>query len=172
MSEEQAPWTSLASRIIRVALARKDWSYAQLATALASEGVAETERSLISRVSRGTVRFTLLLQTIHLTGDRLPRLWLRAMNARGTWEAKARAVLEAELSQQPLVAPCDLVDRLGRFGTRTTEKTLVAHFSSGTLPLSLFLQCLAAIGSSSLHDYLDFADLVAATEQCMAAHQA
>ncbi|MGR0115916.1 DUF6471 domain-containing protein [Ralstonia pseudosolanacearum] len=171
MSEEQAPWTSLAARVIRVALARKDWSYARLASALANEGADETERSLISRVSRGTIKFTLLLQTIHLTEDRPPRLWMQALDSRGSWESKAQAVLSAELSQHPLVRPKDLVDRLARLGTRTTEKTLVAHISSGTLPLSLFLQCLAAIGSRSLDDYLDFADLVTAANQCIAAHQ-
>ncbi|MGA4346984.1 DUF6471 domain-containing protein [Ralstonia nicotianae] len=171
LSEEQAPWTSLAARIIRVALARKDWSYAQLASALAHEGADETERSLISRVSRGTIKFTLLLQTIHLTEDRAPRLWMQALSSHATWESRAQAVLAAELSQQPLVRPKDLVDRLARLGTRTTEKTLVTHFSSGTLSLSLFLQCLAALGSRSLDDYLDFADLVTAANQCIAAHQ-
>lgn len=171
MSEEQAPWTSLAARVIRVALARKDWSYARLAAALADEGMDETERSLISRVSRGTVKFTLLLQTIHLTGDRPPRLWMQALSSHTNWDSKAQAVLSAELSQHPLVRPKDLVDRLARLGTRTTEKTLVAHISSGTLSLSLFLQCLAAIGSRSLDDYLDFADLVTAANQCIAAHQ-
>lgn len=171
MSEEQAPWASLASLVIRVALARRDWSYARLAAALTDEGVEETERSLISRVSRGTIKFTLLLQTIHFTGGRPPRLWLPALSTRETWERKAQAVLAAELSQQPLVTPSELVDRLARLGTRTTEKTLVAHFSSGTLPLSLFVQCLAVIGSTNLDRYVDFEVLVATVEQCMAAKQ-
>ncbi|MCO5411868.1 DUF6471 domain-containing protein [Ralstonia mojiangensis] len=171
LSEEQTPWASLASRVIRVALARGDWSYAQLAAALSNEGVEETERSLISRVSRGTIKFTLLLQAIHLTGGRPPRLWLPALGTPETWESKAQAVLAAELSQRPLVTPRELVDQLARLGTRTTEKTLVAHFSSGTLPLSLFVQCLAVIGSTSLDSYVDFEVLAATVEQCMAAHQ-
>jgi len=171
LSEEQAPWTSLASRVIRVALARRDWSYAKLASALANEGVEETERSLISRVSRGTIKFVLLLQAIHLTGGHAPRLWLPALSMHGTWERKAQAVLAAELSQQPLVTPSELIVRLGRLGARTTEKTLVAHFSSGTLPLALFVQCLAVIGSTSLDRYIDFEDLVAAVEWCMATNQ-
>ena len=53
MSEAEAPWASLSSRVIHVAMARDGCSYARLIDTLAEAGVDEAERPLIARVSRG-----------------------------------------------------------------------------------------------------------------------
>lgn len=163
MSEVDTPWNDLASRVIRVALERKDLSYAELANALTSIGVKETERSLISRVARGSVKLTLLLQIIHVTHALPPCPWTDAIRAAGSWEGRAQAVVSAELARKPWVTPLRLTGLLADIGTTISEKALVSQLSSGALPLSLFLQCLVVLGSSSLDRYIDFPDLASAT---------
>lgn len=164
MSEEDAVWGGLASRVIRVALERKGLTYAGLAETLTAIGVSETERALISRLARGTVRLTLLLQIIHVTQAFAPRLWLGALTLPGTWEERAQAVVAAELREKPWITPNRLVSLLADIGVATTEKSLVSQFSTGTIPLSLFLQCSVVLGSCSLQSYIDFADLAAAAD--------
>src|SRR5690349_16320509 len=89
-TEVEAAWSSLASRVVRVVLARKDFGYAQLSEALASVGVEETERSLASRVSRGRIKLGLLLQIFAVTGAKVPSLWSAAVSMPGTWEHRAK----------------------------------------------------------------------------------
>lgn len=163
MSEADTPWNDLASRVIRVALERKNLSYAGLANTLTSIGVKETERSLISRVARGSVKLTLLLQIIHVTHALPPCLWIDAIRTAGSWEDRAQAVVSAELARKPWVTPLRLTGLLADIGTTISEKALVSQLSSGALSLSLFLQCLAVLGSTSLDRYIDFPDLVSAT---------
>ncbi|MFP6560817.1 DUF6471 domain-containing protein [Paraburkholderia sp. B3] len=162
MSEAETPWAGLASRVIRIALARWDRGYAELIDALALAGVQENERSLVNRVSRGTVRFTLLLQIIHVAGDEPPSSWSDALKMSGSWEARAQAVMAAELSRQPWVTPEKLAQRLSDIGAPIGERTLASHMAEGTFSLSLFLQCIAVLGSPSLERYIPFGALVAA----------
>ncbi|KWE58875.1 hypothetical protein WL76_08225 [Burkholderia ubonensis] len=164
MSEAESLWAGLASRVIRVALERKAVGYAALADALAQVGVEETERSLIARVSRGTIKFTLLLQILDVTHAVLPPLWDAAMKLPGSWEARAQAVLASELSQQPWVTPRELAHRLAAIGVSITEKTLMSHLSAGTFSMALFIQCVAVLRSTSLDSYIDFPDIVSAAK--------
>lgn len=162
VNEEDALWAGLASRVIRVALERKGVGYAQLADALSSIEVKETERSLISRVSRGTVKLTLLLQIIEVTGAVPPCLWVDAVRRTGAWEDRAQAVAAVELAQRPWVTPSKLAALLADIGTDINERALALQLSTGTMSLSLFLQCIAVLGSSSLDRFIDFPDLASA----------
>jgi hypothetical protein len=162
VSETDAQWAHLAARVIRVALERKGVSYAELAATLTSMGVKETERSLISRVARGTVKLTLLLQIIDVTRALPPRLWIEAVRSRGTWEERARCVTAAEMAQKPWVTPRKLSALLADIGVDVNERTLSSHLSTGAIPLSLFLQWVVVLGSSSLDGYIDFSDLASA----------
>ncbi|MFL9869233.1 DUF6471 domain-containing protein [Paraburkholderia fungorum] len=162
VSEEDTHWANLASRVVRVVLARKDFSYATLSEALAALGVIESERSLASRISRGRIRLALLLQILDATGAKAPRLWEAAIMADGTWEDRAAAVVLAELARHPTVTLPELARRLVLLGADLTEKTLLSHLSTGALSLPAFLQCIVALGSSSLDCYLDYEDLVLA----------
>jgi hypothetical protein len=156
---ESTPWTELASRVLRVALARKDLSYAELATALGAEGIADSERALVSRVSRGTAEFTLLLQILQISGATPPQLWTTAFLRNGSWEQRAAAVLAAELSVQPWIAPPELARRLSQIGVRTSPRTVARRISSGEFSLAFFLQCLTVLGSLSADRYVDLEDL-------------
>ncbi|MCG0576782.1 DUF6471 domain-containing protein [Burkholderia cenocepacia] len=162
MSAAEAPWASLSSRVIHVAMAREGCSYAGLIDALAEAGVDEVERPLIARVARGSVKFTLLLQIIHVTGARPPALWMEAFASEGTWEARAQAVLAAELTQQPWVTPDELLHRLAVVGVSTTAKTMLSHLSAGDFSLTFFLQCMTVLRSQSMDAYVDSRALVSA----------
>jgi hypothetical protein len=162
VSEADILWADLASRVIRVALERKGVSYAALADTLTSVDVKETERSLISKISRGTVKLALLLQIIEVTRALPPRLWIDAIRIKGTWEDRAQAVLAAELAQKPWVTPNKLLALLADIGVDINEKTLLSQLSAGAIPVSLFLQCIVVLGSSSLDQYIDFPDLASA----------
>lgn len=164
MSEAETPWSRLASRVVRVVLARKDVGYAQLSEALASVGVKESDRALASRVSRGRIKLSLLLQIFVVTGAKVPTLWGGALSMPGTWEQRARVVVIAELSRQPMVTFDELAQRMVRLGADLTEKTLMSHLDEGIISLPEFLQCLVALGSSSLERYVDYEDLVAAVQ--------
>jgi hypothetical protein len=152
VSESDASWANVATRVIRVALARWDHGYAELVDALASVGIEENERSLINRVSRGTVRFTLLLQIMRIADEEVPPLWSDALEIEESWEMQAQAVL----------APEKLTQRLADIGAAIGERTLVSHLSEGTFSLSLFLQCITVLGSPSLERFLPFRVLVSA----------
>ena len=162
MSEADTPWANLASRVVRVVLARKDVSYTVLSDALSTLGVIESERSLASHVSRGRIKLALLLQIISATDADVPHLWESALLVTGTWEDRAAAVVSAELSRHPTVTLAELAHRLVLLGDDLTEKTLVSHLSSGILSLPSFLECLVALGSSSLDNYVEYKDLVSA----------
>jgi hypothetical protein len=89
-------------------------------------------------------------------------LWIEAVRIGGTWEERVRTVVAAELAQKPWVTPQIFSGLLVDIGADVNEKALVSLFSSGAIPLSLFLQCIVVLGSSSLDRYIDFPDLVSA----------
>lgn len=159
MSEAETAWSRLASRVVRVALARKDISYAKLAAALAGAGIAESERALISRISRGTIKLSFFLQVVALSGATPPPLWREALTDCISVDERAQAVIRAELDRQPWVTVDELVHRLRKFGTNVSVRTLSSNIQDGTLSLSLFMQCITALGSTSLEHYIDFDDL-------------
>ncbi|MEX3984063.1 DUF6471 domain-containing protein [Paraburkholderia sp. EG287A] len=164
VSEVDTPWSGMASRVVRVALARKDCSYSRLSEALVSVGVKESESALASRVSRGRIRLALLLQIFSVTNSKAPQLWSAALAQSGKWEERAAAVVAAELSRHPTVSVTELAQRMLRLGADLTEKTLVSHLTHGTISLPAFLQALVALGSTSLDYYVDYDDLVTAFE--------
>ncbi|MDW5418195.1 DUF6471 domain-containing protein [Iodobacter sp. CM08] len=159
--ETDTRWVELAARVVRVALARKNCSYAELSTALEKAGVLESERGLATRVSRGRIKAALLFQIIDVIHAKLPLNWETSIVCCLTWEAKVRAVISIELARHPSVTINELAQRMIRLGANMTEKTLVIHLQSGSISLPELLQCLVALGSSSLELYIDYEDLLA-----------
>ena len=63
------------------------------------------------------------------------------------------------MSQQQRVTSTELARRLQVFDADLTESELTRQISDGRFSLVLFMQCMAAIGSSSLERYIDLTDL-------------
>lgn len=160
MSVIETPWNTLASRVIRIALIKGNINYADLVEHLNANGGAESERALVVRVARGTVRVDVLLQVMKFASTPVPAIWARALADFDTLESAVVAVLQAELSRYPWMTMQSLAARLRDMGVKDTGGGLVGKLSTGVMPLSLFLQCLAAMGSQSLDMYVS-ADEVA-----------
>ena len=162
MSDKNALWVGLAARVVRVALMRKNIGYAELSKRLTAFGIAEDEKALASRVALGRVRLELFLQILHVIDAELPKIWCEAFETVRTWEGRAKAVLESERNQIPPMSAEALADGLAALGVGFTQKTLVAHISSGNLFLPEFLRCLVILRSRSLDAYIEYRDLVSA----------
>lgn len=71
---ERTDWEAKARGIIRGEMARQGVTYAQLAEKLGALGVAEDERNLRNKVSRGKFTAVFLLQTMEALGRPVDRV--------------------------------------------------------------------------------------------------
>lgn len=164
MSEADTPWARLASRVTRVALARKDVTYGALVEALANDGEAGGDRAIVSRISRGTLKLSLFLHILSVTTVRPPERWADALVSCRDWDKCASQVVLAEMSRLPPELAKDLVASLARLGTVMARKTLYAQIQNGSVALSLFLQLLYLLNSNSLDRFIDQEDLAEAAK--------
>ncbi len=65
------------------------------------------------------------------------------------WQARVKGILKAELKRRN-VSYKDLVERLGALGISETEPNIRTKISRGGFTAVFFVQCLVAIGASSL----------------------
>lgn len=65
------------------------------------------------------------------------------------WEARVKGILKAELKRRN-VSYSQLVDRLADIGVVDSEPNIRNKISRGKFTAVFFLQCLEAIGASSL----------------------
>ena len=72
------------------------------------------------------------------------------MPERTDWEERAKGLLRAEMARKG-VTYASLVDRLAAIGIEDNERNLRNKVSRGKFTAGFLLQCLSAIGSSSLH---------------------
>ena len=61
-------WRQLAKKILKVEMARKDWSYEELLQALEVVGVKETYASVSNKINRGAFSFIFFLQCLKAMG--------------------------------------------------------------------------------------------------------
>jgi hypothetical protein len=167
VSEADSPWARLACRVVRVAMARKEHTYSSLVQLLASDGVDETERSLVLRINRGSLRLSSLLHILSLMSATVPELWRASLSAGADWPTRARDVVLVELREGGITNLAVLTDQLGRLGTNITEQALESHVMTGTIPLSLALQLLFIVRSHSLERYCDFTDILKTADKAI-----
>lgn len=74
----------------------------------------------------------------------------RDMPERTDWEEKAKGLLRGEMARRG-VTYAGLVERLAALGVDDNERNLRNKVSRGKFTAGFMLQCLAALGSSSLH---------------------
>ncbi len=72
------------------------------------------------------------------------------MPERTDWEAKARGLLRAEMAKQGLTYN-HLIERLKAVGVSEDERNLRNKVSRGKFTAAFLLQCLAALGTHTLH---------------------
>lgn len=65
---QPSTWDMEARSILRAEMQRRGFTYKKLALALERQGQAETERRLISRISRGTFTFAFALRCLRAMG--------------------------------------------------------------------------------------------------------
>ena len=61
-------WYQIARNVLRAELVRQGVSYRQLAVLLSQLGIQETERSIASKLSRGSFSFAFYLQCMRALG--------------------------------------------------------------------------------------------------------
>lgn len=165
MSENTASWVSLASRVVRVALARKDIGYAELSRRLASFELHEDEKALASRVALGRVRLELFLKILYVIDAELPPIWRHVIDEATSPQTWAKAILGAELNEIPPITIDELARNLVALGAGFKHATLVSRISSGALSLPDFLKCMVILRSRSLDDFIEYKDLVSAAKK-------
>jgi microsomal dipeptidase-like Zn-dependent dipeptidase len=74
--------------------------------------------------------------------------WQMADNTE--WEARAKGILKAELKRKG-VTYAQLVEKLAKIGVVDSEPNIRNKLARGKFTAVFFLQCLEAIGTSSLH---------------------
>lgn len=69
---------------------------------------------------------------------------------RRNWKAEIKGMLKAELARQSL-RYADLAERLAATGVRDNELNLKNKINRGTFSAVFFVQCLRAIGCTTVH---------------------
>lgn len=72
------------------------------------------------------------------------------MAERTDWEDKARGILRAEMAKRGITY-AQLAEKLAEIGIEDNERNLRNKVSRGKFTAGFLLQCLSAIGCSSLH---------------------
>ena len=72
------------------------------------------------------------------------------MPERTDWEAKARGLVRAEMAKHGLTY-AQLVEKLQLIGVREDERNLRNKVSRGKFTAAFLIQCLAAIGTHTVH---------------------
>ncbi|SAK74475.1 hypothetical protein AWB75_04149 [Caballeronia catudaia] len=168
MEGNESVWSELASRALRVLLARKEASYADLAAQLGRLGVEETARGVEGKTQRGTYRFLYFLQSLEALHADYPAHWESAMRSSESWEQKASAILEQEIASRPWLTRREVSRRLQTIGEEMTPRNLSAHIRSGGYPATLFIQCAVVCSfDAGMELFMDRSDLRAAARDAM-----
>ena len=72
------------------------------------------------------------------------------MPNRTDWEARARGLIRAEMAKQGMTYS-QLVEKLKTVGVQEDERNLRNKVSRGKFTASFLLQCLAAVGTHTVH---------------------
>lgn len=167
MEDNDTVWSRLATRAIRVVLARKEVSYARLAAELSRLGQTESARSAEGKVQRGLFRFSFFLQSLVALGADCPPHWTGSLSASEDWSACASALMLKELAIRPWLTWAELSRRLESIGEKISPQSLREQVERGDFSAALFLQCAVVGGFDGLQLFLDRSDLAEAAQRGM-----
>lgn len=164
MEGNDTVWSSLATRAIRVLLARKEVSYARLAAELSRLGQKESARSAEGKVQRGTFRFSFFLQSLVAVGADCPPHWLESISAPGDWDRRASLLMLKEFEARPWLSWLEVSRRLSTIGEQISPESLALQVGAGDFSAVLFLQCALVCAFDGLELFIDRSDLVHAAK--------
>lgn len=167
MEDNGTVWSSLATRAVRVLLARKEVSYARLAAELSRLGESESARSAEGKVQRGAFRFSFFLQSLIAVGADFPPHWEHALLAKGDWSQRASRLMLDEFKKRPWLTWSEVARRLEAIGEKISPEQLATQVNGGDFPATLFLQCAVICEFHGLELFLDQTDLWDAAKRGM-----
>lgn len=154
-------WANLASRVVRVVLARKDVKPAELAELLQKAGIGYSAKTLTERISRGLISLGEFVCILSSVGHDVPPLWGYKFDVSKSSEKRFSQVIEAskyvinaEMKRRPDIDLPVLVNLMARAEAEVGSERLMNDIQSGELLLRDFLVMTFCLGSSSLDGYL------------------
>ncbi|MEM5371644.1 DUF6471 domain-containing protein [Paraburkholderia azotifigens] len=167
MEGNDTVWSRLATRAIRVLLARKEVSYARLAAELSRLGQTESGRSAEGKIQRGLFRFSFFLQSLVALGADCPPHWAAPLSSSEDWSERASTLMLSELKTRPWLTWAELSRRLESIGEKISPESLADEVRQGDFSAALFLQCAVVGGFDGLELFLDRSDLAMAAQRGM-----
>jgi hypothetical protein len=161
LAHTSTPWSRLAARTARGVLARKDFSFAQLADSISLNGIPETPRGADSKIHRGTYSLAYFLAMLHVVGAEFPLQWSRFVDSDESWEMAAKHIFLHEIKTHGLSIE-DLSVRLEAHGVSLRPDKVAAQLANGELPFTAFLQLALVVPVSEFTRFVDRNDLMEA----------
>ncbi len=161
MAHTNTPWSRLATRTARGVLARKDFSFAQLAERISVDGMPESLRGTESKIHRGTYSLAFFLAMLDVVGAEYPTQWTKFIDSNKSWENAAKHVFLHEMKAHGLSVK-DLSDRLEELGISLKPEKVEAQLANGELPFTAFLQLALVVPVSEFTRFVDRNDLLEA----------
>jgi hypothetical protein len=160
-------WPSLATRAIRVLMARKEVGYTQLAVELTRLGQKETARSAEGKVKRGLFQFSFFLQCIVALKADCPAHWTDIVVGSEDWDGRAARLMQKELSARPWITFLELSRRLGSIGEKISPASISTQVEGGSFSATFYLQCAVVCAFDGLELFIDRSDLSVAAQRGM-----
>ncbi|WP_350029567.1 DUF6471 domain-containing protein [Caballeronia sp. NCTM5] len=161
-------WSLLASRAMRVLLARRGMSFAEAASAMTTKALPVSTRSIDGRVQRGSFECSFFLQAIYATGADYPCQWVPFLSKVGkaksqaTWSTCATALMAAEQQSWANFTYEGFSQRLESIGVHLAPEVIKYQVTQGNYPMTLLLQYAAVSWVDGLELFLDRADILRA----------
>lgn len=161
LAHTSTPWSKLATRTARGVLARKDFSFAQLAERISVDGTPESLRGTESKIHRGTYSLAFFLALLDVVGAEYPTQWSEFMDSNDSWENAAKHIFLHEIKAHGLSIK-DLSDRLEAIGVSLKPEKVEAQLANGELPFTAFLQLALVVPVAEFTRFVDRNDLLEA----------
>lgn len=160
----QKPWANLASRLVRILLARKGLKTGDVPELLAAQAKGDIDidgQALSELIAKERVDLELFLRILLAINDAIPERWVGAIkNNKTGWKALCASIVAVEVENFPTVNNEELAERLAGLHGGVSSAVWQRKISDGDLSLAEFMALLNEVGSTSLSRYLDWNDVL------------
>lgn len=162
------PWANLASRVVRVLLARKGLKTGDVPALLkqdCEEGLEIDGQALSELIAKERVDLELFLRILLAINHEVPPRWVKfAIGQKTGWKSLCASILAEEIRNYPSMNRDEIAQRMASLHRGVSAATWQVKIKEGDLALGEFMSLLNEIGSTSLAQYLDWDDVVAAAQ--------